>query len=315
LNWVKFITRRLAALAATLLLLSVLIFFIMEVVPGDVAQMILGRNVTESSLAVLRQQLGLDRPAPVRYWEWLTGFLTGDLGVSISLHAPIGSILMRRTGHSLVLGFTAAIIGLPLAVILGFVAALHRPRWLDALLSRGTVVISSLPEFLIAMLLVLLFSQVAGWFPATAAVRSGSPLDDPRVLVLPVTTLVLTMTAYVLRVTRASVKKTLDAEFVVAAEMKQLPLATILWRHVAPNALLPTITLVAGHVGWLIGGLIVVEAVFAYPGLGLLILTAAKNRDVPLLEATVLLAASFRIIANLGADILYRVVDPRVRLS
>ncbi|MFW6116170.1 MAG: ABC transporter permease [bacterium] len=311
----RYTVRRLALIGISLLVLSLLVFMIMEVLPGDVARVILGLHATEQQAQALRVQLGLDKPPHIRYWLWLRGVLTGDLGESLSLHAPIGPVLARRTAHSLLLGLPAAVIGLPLAILQGFIAGLRRPPWLGHLLSTGAVIISSFPRFLIAMFLILLLSETAGWFPGSSIVETGSPLHSPRILVLPLLSLVLSMTAYNLRITRASVVKVLDAEFVVAAELKQLPLHTVLWRHVAPNALLPTVTVVAGYLGWLIGGLVIIESIFTYPGLGLLIYTAAKARDVPLLEAAVLATASFRMIANLAADLLYGVLDPRVRFS
>jgi peptide/nickel transport system permease protein len=314
MNLLKFLAKRIVSITASLLVLSILIFIMMEIVPGDLARTIAGREATPEMLQVLRIKLGLDKPPHIRYVIWLAGALRGDFGESLSLHASIGPILVRRAGHSLILGLGAAIIGLPLAILQGFIAGLRRPVWIDPLLSKTAIIIGSLPEFLVAIIVIFIFSQVAGWFPSTAVVRSGSPLDNPLVLVLPITTLVLVMTAYNLRMTRASVIKTLDSEFIVAAELKQLPITTLMWKHVAPNALLPTITVAANYLGWLIGGLMVIEAVFAYPGLGLLIYSAAKTRDVPLLEASVLLVGGFRMFANLGADILYRILDPRVRI-
>jgi peptide/nickel transport system permease protein len=286
----------------------------MEVIPGDIAQTIAGRGAPPEAVAAVRAQLGLDQPAVARYVDWLGGLPRADFGESISLHADVASVLFRAAQNSLVLAACAALIGLPLAISLGFIAGLQRPRWIDPVISRVALVIGSLPEFLIALLLILVFGQTLGWFPLTS-LAGGSPLANPSALVLPVMTLVLSMAAYNLRVTRASVVRVREMDFVVAAEVKSLPLRTIVRRHVAPNALLPTITVAASYVGWMIGGLVVIEAVFAYPGLGLLILNAAKAKDVPLLEGAALLVATVRLFVNLGADITYRLLDPRVRIS
>jgi peptide/nickel transport system permease protein len=210
----------------------------------------------------------------------------------------------------------ASVIGIPLAVALGFTSGLTRLNWLDRTLSTAAVLVGSLPEFVIAMLVILLLSQLLGLLPPTSWNAGDAwPFESPKTVVLPALTLVLLMLAYILRVTRASVKRVMAQEYIIAAEIKRLPRRTVWIRHVAPNALLPTITVAAAYVGWMMGGLVVVEAVYTYPGLGLLVLSAAKSRDVPLLEAAVLLAATFRMTVNFAADILYRIVDPRVRLA
>lgn len=316
MNWPLFILKRLSLIFLSLLILSLLIFILMNVLPGDVARTIVGRDATEQQVQIIRERLGLDRPVHIRYFDWLVNALAGNFGVSITLRAPVSSIIMRRAGYSLLLAMGASIVGFPLAIGQGFIAGLRRPRWLDHVLSKSAILISSLPEFLVALLLILLLSETAGWLPGTSMLRSGqTPLSNPRILVLPILSLVLIMTAYNLRITRASVIKVLNSDFIVAAELKGISLLRILLRHLAPNALLPTITVAAGYLGWLFGGLLVVEAVFAYPGIGNLIYSAARSRDVPLLQASVLLVACIRMFANMGADILYRMIDPRVDLS
>jgi peptide/nickel transport system permease protein len=312
-SWTQYILRRLSFVAVSLLILSALIFLIMEVVPGDLAQTILGRGATPEQVAALRAQLDLDQPAPARYVEWLGGVVRGDFGESISLHSEIAPLLVKRASNSLFLAALAAVAGLSLSISLGFLAGIGRPRWLDFVVSRTSVIVGSLPEFLVAMLLILVLAEGLGWLPATSLSTTASPLEKPASLVLPALTLVVVMTAYNLRITRASVVKVLDTEYIVAAELKQLPTLTLVRRHIAPNALLPTITVAASYLGWMVGGLIVIEAVFAYPGIGLLILGAARSKDVPLLEGAVLLIAAFRMFVNLGADVLYMVIDPRVR--
>jgi peptide/nickel transport system permease protein len=311
--WLRFVIRRLAFICVSLLVVSALVFALMEVVPGDLAQTILGRGATPEQLQAVREDLGLDRPAPQRYLDWLGGALQGDFGESISLHADIGPLLRDRALNSLALAALAAVVGLSLAIALGFVAGLAS-RWADAVLSRVSVALGSLPDFLVAMLLILVFAEHLAWFPATSLSATGSPLDNPKGLVLPALTLVVLMVAYIMRITRASVAKVIDAEYVVAAEVRQISRRRIVRRHIAPNAILPTITVAANYVGWMVGGLIVIESVFAYPGLGLLVLNAARTRDVPLLESVVFLVAAARMLTNFAADALYMLIDPRVRL-
>ncbi len=315
MSWARYIARRLLLVAVSLLILSAIIFAVMEVIPGDIAQTILGRGATVQEVQALRVQLGLNHPFYVRYDDWLKGILTGNFGDSISLHTAIGPLLVQRGANSLLLAAVAASIGLPLSISLGFIAGLRQPRWLDQILSRVAVAIGSLPEFLVAMILILVLSHSLHWLPATSLSPSGSPIDDPVVLVLPTLTMVLVMAAYNLRIARASVVRVSDSEFIIAAELKRLPLWTIVTRHIAPNAILPTITVAAAYLGWMVGGLIVVESVFAYPGIGSLIYSAALTRDVPLLVGAVMVIAGFRMLVNFGADIMYMLIDPRVRLA
>jgi peptide/nickel transport system permease protein len=299
----------------SLFVLSALVFTLMEIVPGDLARTILGQFATEAQLQAMRIQLGLDKPPLVRYGEWLGGAVTGNLGYSISLNTPIAPLLVERARNTFLVGVISVAIGMSLATFLGFVAGLRRPPWLDQPLSNLAVVLGSLPEFLIAVPLILFFSFALRWLPATSLAAADAPLQNPAALVLPIATLVLGMMGYNLRLTRASVAHVMDSEFVVTAELKRLPTLTIIRRHIAPNALLPTITVIGSYLGAFVSGLVIVESVFAYPGLGLVILNAAQAKDIPLLEGAVVFVAAFRMVINLGADVLYRVMDPRVRLS
>ena len=315
MSWTTFLLRRFAFMLVSLFILSALVFTLMELIPGDLARTILGQFATDQQLQAVRAQLGLDKPPLVRYGEWLAGVLTGNLGYSISLHTPIAPLLVERARNTFLVGAISIAIGMSLATFLGFVAGLRRPPWLDQPLSSLAIFLGSLPEFLIAIPLILLFSFTLRWFPATSLAAADAPWQQPVALVLPVTTLVLGMLGYNLRLTRASVARVLDSEFVVTAELKRLPVMTIITRHIAPNALLPTITVIGSYLGAFVSGLVIVEAVFAYPGIGLVILNAATEKDIPLLEGAVVLVAAFRMLINLGTDVLYRVMDPRVRLT
>ena len=313
MSWIRFIARRLVFIAVSLLIVSAVIFWLMQVVPGDLAQTILGPGASASQVRALREQLGLSASPGVRYWHWLRGALQGQFGESQSLQTPITPLILTRAENSLVLALGAALVMFPVSIVLGFIAGLNRDRWGDSLISKVTVAVASLPEFLIAILVVLFIALKLRWLPATSFEVSGSPIDHPSTLVLPILTLALAASAYFIRITRASVAKVLESDYVLAAELKGLSRLTIMRRHVAPNALLPTITGGASYLGSLVGGLIIVEAVFNYPGLGLVILNAAQTKDVALLQAAVIFVAAFRMIMVLLADLLYMALDPRIR--
>jgi peptide/nickel transport system permease protein len=312
----RFLIRRLAFMALTLWLISVAIFAITELLPGDVAQAILGQQATEESLAAVRAKLGLDRSPVERYLDWITGAVRGDLGESLRMGVPVGPILAQRLGKSLALAALAFAIGIPLAIFLGVVAGVCRNRWPDAAISVGTLVAVSLPEFVTGVVLILVFASWLRWFPPSSMIDPGAnPLEVLHFLVLPALTLTLVMLAHTARMTRASMVDVLRAAYVRTAVLKGLPWHTVIVKHALRNALLPTITVIAMNVGWLIGGLIVVENVFSYPGIGRLLLEAVNFRDVPVLQAVTLVTASIYSLANLIADLLYARLNPRVRFS
>lgn len=312
----RFLLRRFALMGFTLFVISVAIFTITQLLPGDVATSILGNQATAEDLATLRQKLGLDQPAYLRYLEWLGGALHGDWGVSLALGAPVGPLILQRLGRSLVLAALAFAAAVPTAIALGVVAGVARGKALDYLISIGTLAAVSLPEFVSGSLLIVVFASWLHLLPPSSLLLPGAGwLGQLRSLVLPALTLMLVMLAHTARMTRASMVEVLGSNYIRTATLKGLPRRQVLLKHALKNALLPTITVVAINVGWLIGGLVVVESVFGYPGLGRLLIDAIQTRDVPLLQAIALLIAAVYAVANLAADVLYARLNPRIRYA
>ena len=306
--------RRIFVSLLVLGLVALIIFVLIESLPGDAATAYLGRNATPEGLTLLRAEMGLDRPAPQRFAAWLAGLAQGDLGDSLTRQTPIHSFLWMRLRNSLLLGLCAAAVGFPLAIGLGVWAGLTRDRLPDLLISTTSLIGMSLPDFVTATLLIYLFSLRMRLFPAVTLVNADAPIADllPNI-VLPVLTLTIIMTAYILRVTRTSILEVMGNDYVRVARMKGLAGITIILRHVLPNALAPTLTISALTVAWLIGNLFVIEAVFNYPGMGTLMLTAIHDRDLPVVQAIALVMAAVYVIVNLGADLLILALNPRLR--
>jgi peptide/nickel transport system permease protein len=301
-------------MALTLFIVSMVIFAVTELLPGDVAVMILGSEATDETLAALRTQLGLDRPAPARYVDWLTGAARGDFGESLRMRTEVGPLVFERLKNSLALAGIAFVVGVPLALGLGIIAGLRKDSLVDKAITMTTLLGISVPEFVIGSVLIILFASLWPILPATSLIDpSANPLESMKYLILPAATLVLVTLAHTARMTRASVVRVLRTDYVRTATLKGMPRSRVILRHVLPNALLPSITIIAINVGWMIGGLIVVETVFGYPGLGQLMIFAVTNRDVPLVQAVALLVATIYAVANLGADLLYAALNPRIR--
>ena len=313
---VRFLTVRLSLIVVTLLVVSMAIFTITEILPGDVATMMFRQNATEQNLKKVREELGLDRPAPVRYISWIGGVVQGDWGDSYFQKRPIVDIVRGRLGNSLILAVFAFLVAVPTAVVAGIWAGVHPDTLGDRIVSVTSLVGISLPEFVTGVLFIVIFSSWLGLFPSTSIVLPGTnPLTRPQILVLPTLTLTGVFFAYVMRMTRANVIEVMQTHYVRTAILKGLPMRRVIFRHVVPNAMLPTITIIASNIGWMLGGLIIVESVFAYPGLGLLVLSSIQTRDVPLLQALALLIAATYAISNLVADLCYAALDPRIRLA
>jgi len=313
---VRFIARRIGLIIITLLVISLAIFIITELLPGDVAAMILGKNATEEGLASLREDLGLNRPAHVRYLSWIGGVVRGDLGDSYAMKLPITDIVGRKLWHSAILAVFALLVGVPAAVIAGIWAGVHPNTKLDRLVSMTSLVGISIPEFVTGMLLMLLFASMLHILPSSSIILPGTnPLTRPQILILPTLTLTAVLFAYIMRMTRANVIEVMQTDYVRTAILKGLPMRRVILRHVLPNAMLPTITVIASNFGWMLGGLVIVENVFAYPGIGQLLLRSIETHDIPLLEVVVLLVAATYAISNLVADLSYAALDPRVRLG
>ncbi len=308
------VVRRMLLSAVTLLLVSLIVFSMLEVLPGDVATRILGRDATAESLAVLREQLGLDRPATLRYFAWLGGLLTGDLGQSLVSSRPISEILAPRIFNTVLLSLYAFLLYLPLTVIPAIVQALTRDRAPDHAFSVITLVLLSMPDFLLATILLLAFVL---WIPVMPAIslvdESSSAGEYLRAMTLPAATLAIVMAVYAVRMLRDNLIEVLDSDYVRMAELKGLSRTRVLLRHALPNALVPTLNVTALNLAYLVGGVVVVEKVFSFPGFGTLLVDSLQLRDLPVIEATVMIAALVYVGANLVADVAAILLNPRLR--
>ena len=309
-----FLLRRLALVVLTVLLSSVLVFGATHILPGDVATMVLGREASQQAKDNLRKELGLDKPLISQYGAWLSDLARGDWGTSISTGENVRTVTLERLGNSAMLALVAFVMYVPLGILLGVVAAWRRGSATDHLLSAGSLAFIGLPEFVTAVVVIAVFSRWLGWLPASSAIPPGTGFFAALPsLVLPAMTVSLTSLAYVLRMTRAGTVEVLQSDYVRTARMKGLSTLTVALRHVLRNSLLPTVTVVAAGVGWLIGGLIVTESVFGYPGLGRLVLFAVQRRDIPLIQATTMIIVTIYALANLLADVVYALLNPRIR--
>jgi peptide/nickel transport system permease protein len=309
-----FVVRRLMFSIIVLFTVSIVVFSVVQILPGDVAVMILGTEATPQDIEVLREKLGLNRPVYTRYIEWVSGAIQGDWGISLRLNQPVAPLLLSRMGNSAVLAGLTLLISVPLAVGLGVYAGLRRRRLADRIIAVITLIGTSIPEFVWGSLFIIVFSFGLKWLPASALIDpADSPLSRIQFLILPVATLTMVMMAYTSRMTRTSVIDVLEKNYIRTARLKGIGEVRVIFRHALRNALLPTITIVAMNIGWLMGSLVVVETVFSYPGLGRMMVFAVSNRDVPMLQMTVLVTAAIYSLANLLADVLYAYLNPRVR--
>jgi peptide/nickel transport system permease protein len=309
-----FVSRRLGLLALVMAIVSVLIFGIVQILPGDVAVMILGTSATPADLTALRQRLGLDRPAPLRYADWVSGAVRGEWGTSLQYRVPVRPLVLERLRRSAALAALALAVAVPLAIGLGVLAALRRNGLFDQAVGFVTLVAVSLPEFIVGTVLILVLAFRFTVFPPSSLIDPGAtPWSVAPKLVLPVLTLVLALLAHMTRMTRASMLDVLEQPYIRAARLKGLRPRRVILRHALRNALLPTVGIVAINVGFLIGGIVVVETVFAYPGLGRLMVDAVNHRDVPVIQMAALLIALTYALANLVADLVYAYLDPRIR--
>jgi peptide/nickel transport system permease protein len=312
----RYIMHRLAFMLLTLLAASLVIFTVTQLLPGDVATMILGRFATTEALARLRTELGLDRPPHEQYLDWLWSFITGDWGRSLATNSPIQPMVLERLRNSAMLAAVGLAMSVPLAIFLGVLAALKRDKWLDHVISVGSLALVGLPEFVTGLVFISIFAIGLNWLPASSSIEPNTGFFEalPR-LILPGATITLVMLAYVARMTRSSTIEVLRTDYVRTAYLKGLPRREVLVKHVLRNALLPTITIVAISIGWLVGGLIITEAVFSYPGIGRLLLYGIQRQDLPLIQAVTMVVVTIYSVSNLIADVLYAYLNPRIRLA
>jgi peptide/nickel transport system permease protein len=309
-----YLLRRMGLLAVTLLVTSLVIFLITQWLPGDVERIILGREAGEQALENLRRELGRDQPLPVQYFRWLGNFVSGDWGISYSTKETIRPLVLNRLGNSLMLAMLTLLIAIPLSVFLGVYAGLRENKTADHIISIGSLSVVGLPEFVTGLVLIQVFAFQLGWLPANSTIRPGTSFFEALpMLILPALTATLVLLAYVARLTRAGVIEELKRPYVRTAELKGLLRRVVVYRHVLRNALLPTITVIAISLGWLISGLIVIENVFNYPGLGRLMVFAIDRRDLPLMQAIAMITVFIFAFSNLMADFIYAYLNPRIR--
>jgi peptide/nickel transport system permease protein len=312
-----FLLRRLASLVFVLWAMTVLVFAVVHLLPGSVAHMILGEYATAESIALLEERLGLNDPLPVQYWRWFSGLLAGNFGDSLTMERPAGPLILEALGRSAVLASISIVLVAIIGVGLGIHSATHVGATSDKVLTLSQYFFIAVPEFFWCILVILFFAVWLGWLPATGytPLAEGGLLGWAKHLILPVSTLVLGLIAHVSRLTRSSMLEAIESRYVLAARAKGLPEQTVLRRHALPNALLPTITVLAVDIGILIGGIVVVESVFAYPGLGRMLIYAIDNQDLPLMMGGMIVVTTVYALANLVADILYAVLNPRIRVG
>ncbi len=310
----KFILVRLALGLLSLLAVSVLIFAATEILPGDVASAVLGQGATPETLAAYRLELGLDRPAYVRYFEWFSGAIQGDFGQSMTNKREILPELMKKFKNTLFLAGVAALIAVPISVGLGIIAAINEGKWQDRWSNIVSLATISVPEFFIAYILILVFAVKLRWFPSLSTVFDGMGLGEKLFkIALPAVTLTLLVAAHMLRMTRSSVLSIMSQPYIEMAFLKGLPRSRVIMKHALPNAAAPIISVIALNLAYLIVGVVVIEVVFVYPGVGQYMVDGVTKRDLPVVQACGLLFAATFIILNTVADILAILANPRLR--
>ena len=309
-----YVTRRIAWIATTLVVLSLLIFAITQMLPGNVAQIIAGQFATPDAVTAISAKLGLNDPYYLQYWRWASAVLHGDFGRSLIMERPIAPVLWEALANSAILASVAFIVVAVVGIGLGVLAAIRAGGAIDCGVSLFTFLGISIPEFFWGIVLILVFSRSLGWLPSGGLADPGSGFATHAAhVVLPAATLAFALIAHVSRMTRSSMLGVLRSQYVRNARAKGLPERVVILRHALRNALLPTITILAMDVGWLIGGVVVAETVFAYPGIGRALIFSIERHDLPMIQASILVIAAIYCSANLVADLLYAYFNPRIR--
>ncbi len=299
---------------ATMFVVSVIVFIMTSILPGDVAQIVLGQSATPETLAVLRKELGLDQPAYVRYFLWLGDMATGDLGTSKAGGAAIADLIGGRLANTMVLAGLVALISIPISIVLGLWAAMHPGTWLDRTVTFGTLSTISVPEFFIATLMVLILAVNLHWLPSTAMLRDNMTfLEFMRGMAMPIITLVIVVSAQMIRMTRAGILNVMNSPYIEMAILKGVPRRRIILRHALFNAIGPIINVIALNLAYLVSGVVIVETIFAYPGLAKLMIDGVQTRDLPLVQACAMIFCGTYVVLILIADIGSIVSNPRLR--
>ncbi len=311
---IKLVVQRLSLGILLLFAASAMIFGLTEALPGDAAQAVLGQTATPESLANLREEMGLNEPAISRYFDWLGGIMTGDLGSSIVNRLDIAESVGKRLGNTLFLAFWAAVVSVPLAIFLGLLAVRYRDRWPDKLISAITLTTISIPEFLIGYVLVYFLAVKMGWGTALAMVNDSMSLGQKlNAIALPVLVLTLVVLAHMMRMTRAAILNVMQSAYIETAELKGLSVFNVIAKHAFPNAVSPIVNVVMLNLAYLVVGVVVVEVVFVYPGMGQFLVDAVTKRDVPVVLACGVIFAAIYIGLNMLADIISILANPRLR--
>ena len=311
----RYILKRILLALVTLLLVSFIIFIVGEVLPGSIGRTILGQFATKAQVNALNAQLGLDHPILIRYWYWISDFVRGNWGTSILQQVPVFPLVMRHFWNSILLGTFCLVIIVPVSVGLGVVAATKRNTWVDRVISITGMSMLALPEFVTGVIVIIIFAVTLKWLPVSSVVPSFSLVSVLKNFILPSIPEMVLIFGYISRMARAGTVEALESNYNRTAILKGLPRQRVLLRHTLRNSLLPTITVIAVQAGYLVGGLVVVETLFNYQGIGNLIYTSAIGHDQPVLQATVFLAALVYTVGNLLADLTYAWLNPRVRLD
>ncbi len=311
---VQMTLRRIGIGIATLIVVSIIVFIGTSILPGDVAQIVLGQSATPETLAALRAELGLDQPGYVRYFSWLGNMATGDLGISKAGGASISSVIDSRLGNTMLMAGLVAVISIPLSVALGLWSAMHPGTWLDRMVTFGTLSTISVPEFFIATILVLIFAVELHWLPSTAYM-SGSETgwQLARALAMPIITLVIVVSAQMIRMTRAGILNVMNSPYIEMAILKGVPRHRIILRHAFFNAIGPIVNVIALNLAYLVSGVVIVETIFAYPGLAKLMIDGVQTRDLPLVQACAMIFCGAYVLLILVADIASILANPRLR--
>lgn len=315
--WRRLLVRRLALGLLTLWLVSLVVFAATLALPGDAATAILGKQATPERVQALREQLHLNEPVTTQYVNWIGGILTGDLGTSAATQQPVAELISTQIWNTVFLVVVAALIAIPVSLGLGVLAAVRRDRTVDHVISTAALVLASLPEFVVSIILILLFATtVLQVLPAVSMLGPGQPAwEVPQSVILPAAALVVMVSPYIIRMMRGSMVEVLESEYVTMARLKGLSERAVIWRHAFPNAVAPAIQVTALQLAWMTGGVVVIEFVFRYPGIGQALVEAVSNRDLPVVQAVTLLAAAVYVGLNLLADVVTTLITPKLRTA
>ena len=310
----QMVLRRIAIGFATLWVVSVIVFLATSILPGDVAQIILGQSATPETLAALRAELGMDQPGYIRYFSWLGNMASGDLGISKAGGATIESLIGGRLGNTMMMAGLVAAISIPISVALGLFAAMHPGTWLDRIVTFGTLSTISVPEFFIATVLVLIFAVELHWLPSTAYMSGDETFFELlRALAMPLLTLVIVVSAQMIRMTRAGILNVMSSPYIEMAILKGVPRKRIILRHAFFNAIGPIVNVIALNLAYLVSGVVIVETIFAYPGLAKLMIDGVQTRDLPLVQACAMIFCGTYVVLIILADVASILSNPRLR--